>query len=179
MLVLLLLLFVLVATVTDVARHRIYNWTTYPGILLGLAGQFWQSGWNGLQAGLLGFFVCGLIMLFCFVLFSIGGGDVKLIAMVGAFLGIHQGVEAMLWTFIIGSVFGMAMLIWNQGLAGILGGTLKHLRLVVQARGWLPLTEEERKPLKRWLFLAPAALVAVCIVTAPELRRLTGGGQLL
>ena len=31
-----MLLLTAVATVTDVRRQKIYNWTTYPGILLGL-----------------------------------------------------------------------------------------------------------------------------------------------
>lgn len=174
MLLIVLLCLVLVASVTDVARHRIYNWTTYPGMLLGLGGHVWQSGWEGLQFSLAGLLVCGGIMLLCFVLFSIGGGDVKLLAMMGAFLGVHLGVESMLWTFVIGSVMGVALLVWEFGAASLVAGTFRHLRLVAAARGWLPLTEREREPLQRWLYLAPAALVATGIVTFPELSRLTG-----
>ena len=33
-------------------------------------------------------------------MFKVGGGDVKLIAMLGAFLGPEQGITAMLWTFV-------------------------------------------------------------------------------
>ena len=34
-----------------------------------------------------------------------------------------------------------------------------------RAKGYVPLTDEDRQPLKRTMFLAPAALVAVAIVT--------------
>src|SRR5687767_13335666 len=99
---LLLFALVAVAAVTDVSRHRIYNWTTYPGILAGLllavAGwnlesatpsiaRAWQPlvGWLSVSDAFGGFLVCGLFMVVCLVLFPvIGGGDVKLIAMMGA-----------------------------------------------------------------------------------------------
>ena len=35
---------------------------------------------------------------------QVGGGDVKLIAMLGAFLGPEQGITAMLWTFVCGAL---------------------------------------------------------------------------
>ena len=60
----------------------------------------------------------------------------------------------------------------------LLANAWKHLRLVFQARSWLPLTEEERAPLQRWLFLAPSALAAVVVVLVDDqtefLRRLLG-----
>ena len=34
-----LIVLLLVATATDLARHKIYNWTTYPGILAGAAAN--------------------------------------------------------------------------------------------------------------------------------------------
>lgn len=159
----------LIATATDVARHRIYNWNTYPGILLGLGINTFLNGTDGLQFGLAGFLACGFIMLFCFVLFNMGGGDLKLIAMMGAFLGWQRGVEAMLWTFIIGGVMGVAVLLWQFGLWHIVKKTWGHLRLMMRARTWIPLDEKEREPLKRWLFLAPAGLAAGCLQFANAL----------
>ncbi|HUG89838.1 MAG TPA: A24 family peptidase [Planctomycetaceae bacterium] len=160
----LLLALLAVAAVTDVRRHRIYNGNTYPGILAGLAANWIERGREGLEDGLAGFAVCGAILLVCFVLFQIGGGDVKLIAMVGAFLGVQQGVEALLWTFVLGSIAGVAVLIWRVGFFRIVRKTAEHLRCIVRARSWVPLTNEERQPLRRTLFLAPAAFVAVCLV---------------
>jgi prepilin peptidase CpaA len=69
-----------------------------------------------LEEGLKGFGACGLLMLICFVLFNIGGGDVKLVAMMGAFLGLERGLEAMLWTFVVGGAAGLAVLIWRVGM---------------------------------------------------------------
>ncbi|MEX0703722.1 MAG: A24 family peptidase [Planctomycetales bacterium] len=165
-------LLLVVATVTDVLRHKIYNWTTYPGIVGGFAANWFFGGPAGAEAGrealessLLGFLVCGFIMLFCLLFFEIGGGDVKLIAMMGACLGLYRGIEAMLWTFILGAVLGIAILVWQLGFLRIAGNVWRHLALVVKTRGWVPPTPQERGPLKQGLFLAPSALVAVLIVT--------------
>ena len=146
-----LLALLLIATVTDVTRHKIYNWTTYPGIAAGCALNLFETGRSGLQESLAGFLVCGLVMLFCFVLFDMGGGDVKLIAMIGSFLGVRQGVEAMLWTFVLGGVAGLALVIWRIGFWHIVTKTIEHLKLVLRAKSWVPLTREERQPLRRWL----------------------------
>lgn len=174
----LLLAFLAVATVTDVRGHRIYNWTTYPGIVAGLVLNAALGGWAGLEESGLGLLVCGFVMLVCFVLFNVGGGDVKLIAMLGAFLGLERGITAMLWTFVLGAVMGMVILIWQFGFLSLAARAWRHLRLVVRARSWIPLSEEERRPLKRWLYLAPSALAAVVLVMVDErtglMRRVFG-----
>src|SRR4051812_17408673 len=114
---LLLVALVITAAVTDAARHRIYNWTTYPGMLAGLAlaacgallerltpnlAHQWQPlvGWLSLTDALTGFLACGVVMIPCFLLFGGGGGDVKLLAMIGALVGLEKGLEVLLWTFI-------------------------------------------------------------------------------
>src|SRR5438270_468124 len=85
-------------------------------ILIFVVKYGWLSDLSGLEDSLKGFAVCGGLMLVCFVFFGIGGGDVKLIAMMGAFLGFYRGVEALLWTFVLGAAAGLAILIWRVGL---------------------------------------------------------------
>ena len=86
----LLLLLTATAAVTDLVYHKIYNWTTYPGIILALVVNYLLNGWDdgdprgpGLADSLKGFALCGGLMLVSYVLFQVGGGDVKLLAMLG------------------------------------------------------------------------------------------------
>lgn len=177
--------FLSLATVTDLSRHKIYNWTTYPGaafaialsvaqsLLLRVSGTSdWQSRliyWLGAVspgdclAGLLG---CGALLLVCFVLFAgqVGGGDVKLMMAMGALLGLERGFEALLWTFVLAAAVAMICLIWMVG-------PLKLLWFLVRwAKGWLTwnrggyLTDDEKKLLSPPLYLAPSALMAAVIV---------------
>ena len=158
----------IVATITDIQRQKIYNWTTYPGILLGLALGYFDRGWPGLEDRVLAVALCGGLMLLAFVLLGIGGGDVKLIAMIAAFLGVEQGVMAMLWTFVLAACLAGALLIWRIGAWRIVKKTAGHVKAMLTAKTWVPLTETERQPLERGLYLAPAALAAVCLVWANE-----------
>jgi prepilin peptidase CpaA len=109
-------------------------------------------------------------MLVSYVLFHVGGGDVKLLAMIGAFLGVEEGIEALLWTFVLGGIAGLALLIWRVGFVKLLTGTCRHLLWSLKIGDWLPLTEEERRDLQRPLYLAPAAVVAVVIVVFDLMR---------
>ena len=161
----------IVATFTDIRRQKIYNWTTYPGILLGLALGGLERGWPGVEDRLLAVLLCGGLMLLAFVLLGIGGGDVKLIAMMAAFLGVERGVEAMLWTFVLGAIAAGGLLIWRLGAGRILAKTAGQLKAMFTAKNWVPLTEAEREPLKRGLYLAPSALAAVCLLWANDAYR--------
>ncbi len=169
-----------VATATDLRRHRIYNWTTYPGILAalgmnalgvgllrgGLVGEtaFRHLGCVGLGDSASGFAICGGVMLVCYVLLQVGGGDVKLMAMLGAFLGVEQGVTAMLWTFVLGACLGLIVLVWRVGPLRLVASVVRHLLWMLRLGRFQPLTPEERAALQPPLFLAPSALAAAVIV---------------
>lgn len=159
--------FAAVAAATDLVRHKIYNWTTYPGIVVAFIVNLLEHGLTGphsLEDSLKGFGVCGGLMLAAFVLFRIGGGDVKLMAMLGAFLGLEHGLETLLWTFVLGGVAGLAILIWRVGFIRLVAGATKHVLLSLRLVTWVPLSDAERQQLQPPLYLAPAALAAVLVV---------------
>ncbi len=176
-----LLGFLAVATVTDVRWRAIYNRTVYPGILVawalnavgeGLvawagAEPEWLNrylGWIGLWQSLQGFLLCGAVMVVCYVFFRVGGGDVKLIAMLGAFLGPYRGLEAMLWTFVLGAAAGLIVLVWRVGPWRLVVRAFRQVVWTLRLRGWSPLSDEERAQLQTRLFLAPSALASAVIV---------------
>lgn len=175
-----LVVLLVIASVTDFHEHKIYNWTTYPGILaawglsalggaleaMGVASSptLVRLGWIGLPESLFGSLICGLVLLVCFVFFKVGGGDVKLMAMMGAFLGIERGVEAMLWTFVLGGCLALVILIWRVGPVQLVTRVLRQILWTIRLRWWCPLSEEEHAQLQPPLFLAPNALVATLIV---------------
>ena len=177
-----ILLLILMAVVawTDITRHKIYNWTTYPGMLAAMAlsglgdlllwchfasaEQLQPLGWIGLGPSLFGLLLCGCLMLTCFVFFHIGAGDVKLMAMMGAFLGPQEGLEALLWTFILGGCMGAILLIWRVGAWRLVVRVFRQIVWSLRIFHWNPLSEEEHAQLQAPLFLAPSALAAVIIV---------------
>jgi prepilin peptidase CpaA len=78
---------VVVAAVTDVWKFKVHNLLTLPLLLAGLVYHGIVGGGEGLGNSLLGL-VFGFGSLFAFyVMGGMGGGDVKLMAAVGAWLG--------------------------------------------------------------------------------------------
>jgi prepilin peptidase CpaA len=174
--------FLLIATYTDMRWRIIHNTTAYTGIVAAWMASGWASwagvdsasapprvaAWYGLVSlpdSLLGTLACGALMLVAYVCFAseVGGGDVKLLAMIGGFLGPYDGLEAMLWTMVIAGVLAVVVLVWRVGtwrLVGLLG---RHL--MAAARGIRPaLSDDERVALRSELFLSPSALLAVVVV---------------
>src|SRR5690606_25340486 len=121
-------------------------------------------GWIGLADSTAGFAACGFLMLVLFVFFRIGGGDVKLLAMLGAFLGLEQGIQTLLWTFVLGGAMGLIILIWRLGPWRLLMHVAQHVSAMLRLGRFSGLTDEERQQLQPPLFLAPTALVALLIV---------------
>ena len=97
-----------VGAVKDVRGARIPNWLTYSGLGSALAVRGVMLGWVGLKGGLTGLLLAGGIFYFLFLLGGMGGGDVKLMAAVGAWAGVRQ-VE----TILIGSaIAGGIIAVW-------------------------------------------------------------------
>mgnify|MGYP002624541460 CR=1 FL=1 len=180
----LLLTLLVVASFTDLRWHKIYNWTTYPGMLAAVAinaaglllisrdtqgrWEYWL-GWipdvsNPLAASLIGWLACGFVMLVCLVTFQIGGGDVKLIAMLGAFLGLEQGLVTMLWMLVLGGALGVIVLIWQVGLWKLLVRAGRQIARFLRLGSQAELPEEDRAVLRQPLYLAPTSIPAVLIV---------------
>jgi prepilin peptidase CpaA len=114
----------LIAAVTDLWKFRVYNILTFPLLLTGLAYHGWYGHLGGsLMGALIGF--GALIMLH--VLGGVGAGDVKLMAGVGAWLG----VEYTLYVFIVSS---LAAGLYSLGLVllnGRLVETVVNLQILI------------------------------------------------
>lgn len=175
---LLLLGLTTVAAVTDVLWQKIYNLTTYSGIVAALVlaaarSLVETSGDTSVPVllsrvtigdSVVGFLVCGVLLLLCFVLFRIGGGDVKLLAMVGAFLGLELGLEALLWTFVLGGMLALVQLIVRVGAIRLVVKCVQQLTGFLRRGVRPPLEAADQQALKSRLYLGPCALLAVVIV---------------
>jgi len=122
----LLLLFLLGAVITDLRARLIPNALVLAGALTGvlLAGLH-PEGIGFLRA--LGGLALGLaIFLPMYLLRAMGAGDVKLMAMTGAFLGYAAIVEAALWVLLTGGVLALVFAL-RRGVARRMAGNLREM----------------------------------------------------
>ena len=111
----LVLFFVLVVSiVTDIKTRRIPNLILLPALLLAVILHSIGGGIDGL-INTAGGLTVGLAMLFpLYAMGGMGAGDVKLLGVVGGFLGPWGAVVAGLATFMAGAVLGIAIIIWHR-----------------------------------------------------------------
>ena len=113
----------LVATVVDIRERRIPNLLTGSMAAVGVALA--AAGWSGVSVGasLAGMLAGLLLMLPGHALGATGAGDVKIMAAVGAVLGVHVIVNAFLFTALAGGVLAIAVAIRRRRLRTTLSGT--------------------------------------------------------
>ena len=103
-----------VAGWTDWRSHRIPNWLTVPGFVLGIAVNSMVHGWQGAKESLLGAGL-GLGLLLPFVLLrSLGAGDWKLAGAIGAWVGPQQLVTILMGTVLLAGLMALVLVIWKQ-----------------------------------------------------------------
>ncbi len=82
------LTFASAAVFTDVKSRKIPNWLTVSSFVAALVVHSITGGWGGLLSSLCGFATGFAILLTLFLIGGGGGGDVKLMGAVGAWVGV-------------------------------------------------------------------------------------------
>lgn len=117
----------LIACVTDVTTRRVPNVVTFGAALVGVAVHIVLGGPRGGVFALIGWAVGLLLFLPLFALRGLGGGDVKLLAALGAFVGPRLVVWTGLYGAIAGGVFAVVLTLGR----GVFGRTLGNLRFIL------------------------------------------------
>ncbi|HWU36836.1 MAG TPA: A24 family peptidase, partial [Candidatus Acidoferrum sp.] len=93
------------AAIVDIHRKIVPDWLTFPGLAWALAASAFL-GRPRLTDAMLGVLFCGGTLLILAVISrgSIGGGDVKLMAMIGASLGWRWGFGVLVFAQIAAAV---------------------------------------------------------------------------
>lgn len=106
----------------EIKARRIPNWLTLGSMVLGLGAALIDGGGEGLVDSVLGLAVAGgLFLPFC-LLGVVGGGDMKLMAAVGAITGWPMVLRVLCNTCIAGGLIAVAIMAWN----GVLLTTLAN-----------------------------------------------------
>lgn len=104
---------VTLCALSDLATGKIYNHVTYPAAVLGLVLAVVAGGPGELKLHALGLAI-GFAPFFIFFLFKgMGGGDVKLMAAVGAIMGYPMIVGGLFHTVLVGGVVAVSVMLWK------------------------------------------------------------------
>lgn len=125
----------LLAAFTDVRERRIPNSLTVTGILAGPVLWGLLAGPGAAVGAMLGAGLALVVGMALFALGALGGGDAKLLAVVGAFLGPVRLLVACLVIAVLGGVLALSMAIGTRRLGPTLISTwMLGLNLVTFGR---------------------------------------------
>ncbi|MCD6534046.1 MAG: prepilin peptidase [Deltaproteobacteria bacterium] len=106
-------------TFIDLEHQIIPDRFSLTGIVLGLAGAWWwvpMPWWESLLGAFLGWFSLWLVAAGYYYATGrdgMGGGDLKLLAMLGAFLGYKALLPIILLSSLSGAVIGLGLVAWK------------------------------------------------------------------
>ena len=114
--------------ISDLRSARIPNRLTYSGLVAALVLRFAVLGWGGFRSGAVGLLVAGGLFLILFVMGAMGGGDLKLMACVGAWAGSKQVVIILLAAALAGGVLAIFYVFFRQGVRTTLWNLFELIR---------------------------------------------------
>ena len=97
------------ACVIDLRERRIPNWLTFSAAGSGIAYHLFVNGFSGLGFAAGGWIVGVAIFFLPFLLRGLGGGDIKLLGALGAWLGPLDIVWLSLYTGVAGAVLALVV----------------------------------------------------------------------
>lgn len=118
---------IVVASVTDFCRFKVYNALTFPLFFGGLAYGAVNAGWPGLGFALAGAFAGFGILLIPYLMGGLGAGDVKFVMAMGTWIGAAFLLPAILIGCAVVFVYYMVVVARRQGITGL----AENLQLMV------------------------------------------------
>lgn len=157
----------LTAAFLDLRFRRIPNWLTATGWLVGMAAQTYFHGWPGTRDALLGSALGFAVYAFLFALRAMGGGDVKLMAAVGAFTGPQQWMVVFVLASLIGGAIAIVVVLTKGELTRVARNIatvlweLLHFRAPHAANPQLDVANDKARTLPHGVSIAIATFLWV------------------
>jgi prepilin peptidase CpaA len=105
-----------VAGWTDLRSRRIPNWLTVSGLVIGMIANTVLGGWGGLRDSLLGAGLAFALLLPFWWLKSLGAGDLKFAAALGAYTGPGRLIDILIGSVFVAGVMALALVIYKRRL---------------------------------------------------------------
>ena len=165
----LLIVLVLVASVYDARYRRIPNWLVLAGALAGFCCSAVFSGWHGVLGSLMGFLTGFVLYLPLYAVRARGAGDVKLLAAMGAIVGLATCFQIALYSALIGGLFALVVAIRKKRLGqtvfnvSIIAHELLRRRMPFHAEPQLDVRHPDSVRIPHALVLASGTLAFVAL----------------
>lgn len=105
------------AFVYDIYFKKIPNYLTAAGYAGMIPIIYAMRGWAGVGMALMGVLAVGIPLFIAYIVGGIGAGDVKLIGLIGGFLGVKSGLIYTVLVLFIGAFIGVVKMLANAAVS--------------------------------------------------------------
>ena len=130
---------VVIAALTDLTRMKIPNWISALLIVAFFPAAF-AAGLSPIEVGM--HFGVGVLVLIAgmalFALRVVGGGDAKLMAAAGMWLGASALMPFLIWTAILGGAFSLVLILGRSLAQPYIAGAPAWVSTLFQPKGDIP-----------------------------------------
>jgi prepilin peptidase CpaA len=117
---------VILAAITDVRSFKVYNALSLPLLASGVIYHGLAGGMGAVGASLLGAFFGFCILLPMYLAGGMGAGDVKLLAAIGAWIGLPHTLLVFIAASLVAGAYAFFLILWyRKG-----GETLTNLKII-------------------------------------------------
>lgn len=127
-----------VAVLWDLKEHRIPNGLIVTGLLCGLWQQAYDFGLAGVGIYLSGVLVPAVFPGCLYYFRMIGAGDIKLLCVVGGYLGPVQAFWCIIYTFLFGGLFSAILIFKRKNLVKRFFYFRTYISQFLETRQWKP-----------------------------------------
>ncbi len=157
-----------IAAWTDFKKGIIPNWLSLGALaaapvghaVLGLSEAGLRGAFEGAMFSLLGALACGAVPMLLYAVGGGRGGDVKILAAVGALCRTTIGIEAVFYAFVVALIYAQGRLAYEGKLLRTLGNTV-----AIVVNPFLP--KARRRPMSKeamtWIRLGPSIFAGTLI----------------
>ncbi len=138
----------LIAAITDVRFHKIPNWLTYPSVIVAFIYHISLKGLDGLLFSIEGVGIGVIALGIFYFMGGTGAGDVKLMGVVGGFLGPKGAFVAFLFSSIVGGIYSLMLMVLHGYLkqAAVRYGAIVKTLALTRRLIYIPSAKWEPKP---------------------------------
>ncbi len=158
-----LLVIVSIAAVTDILIYKIKNMIIICGLISGLYFQISENGRAGIlyaAAGIALPVIC-LWLLFCFR--AIGAGDIKLLSVVGCFVGPVRALDCILYAVVIGGVLSLGKMLYRRNIIERFRYLFGYLHRMLQTGSYEPYCDDTKEKEEYVIHFSMAILISIVL----------------
>ena len=131
-----LVLVLIASAIDDVRTSKIHNWITYPAVLAGLIGHCFggidlRGQRLGLDGAMIGLAVGFGPMFIAWRAGGVGGGDAKLMGVVGALAGWEFALASLFYGFAIAGIMAFIVMLRRRIVRRTLGRVWRFILLIM------------------------------------------------